>query len=175
MSDIFISYAREDLDRVRSVAQALNKRGWSVFWDREILPGEMWRQVIDKELGEARCVLVVWSHASVKSHWVIEEAEEGRQRGILIPIRINDVKPPRGFREIQGADLFGPDPGNPSPEFESLVRNISGEMVSKRRSPLTRCEFRGPLRLANTKLHSTNSTSLPRTQEENYQDGVSGQ
>jgi hypothetical protein len=112
MSDIFISYAREDLDRVRSVAHALSQRGWTVFWDRTIPAGKTWRQVIDKELGEARCVLVVWSSASVESQWVMEEADDGRERGILIPVRFNDVKPPRGFRAIQGADLFGPDPHN---------------------------------------------------------------
>ena len=30
MSDIFISYAREDLDRARRLASALESRGWSV-------------------------------------------------------------------------------------------------------------------------------------------------
>jgi hypothetical protein len=125
MSDIFISYAREDLDRVRPLAEALHERGWSVFWDRTIPAGKTWRQVIDKALEETRCVLVVWSNASVGSEWVLEEADDGRERGALIPIRLNNVKPPRGFRSIQGADLFGPDLGKPTPEFEKLVKDIS--------------------------------------------------
>jgi hypothetical protein len=29
-----------------------------VFWDRTILPGKTWRQVIDTALHEARCVIV---------------------------------------------------------------------------------------------------------------------
>ena len=31
MVDIFISYAREDLDRVKPIVEELKKRDWSVF------------------------------------------------------------------------------------------------------------------------------------------------
>ena len=31
---------------------------------------------------------MVWSHNSIASDWVREEAEEGRRRGILIPVLI---------------------------------------------------------------------------------------
>jgi len=125
MSDIFISYAREDLDRLRSRAQTLSERGWSVFWDRTIPAGKTWRQFIGKALEEAKCVLVVWSHTSITSEWVIEEADEGRERGVLIPVRIDDVRPPLGFRSIQGVDLFNPELGSPTREFEKLVEDIS--------------------------------------------------
>jgi hypothetical protein len=33
MSDIFISYAREDRPRVERLAAALEQCGWSVWWD----------------------------------------------------------------------------------------------------------------------------------------------
>ena len=64
MSDIFISYAREDLERVALLAQALAKQGWGVFWDRTIPTGKDWRDVIGEKLGAARCVVVVWSRYS---------------------------------------------------------------------------------------------------------------
>jgi hypothetical protein len=58
LSDIFISYAEEDREQARRLAEALKAQGWSVFWDRTILPGKTWRQVIDTTLHEARCVIV---------------------------------------------------------------------------------------------------------------------
>ena len=34
MSHIFLSYASEDRERVRPLAEALSQQGWSVWWDR---------------------------------------------------------------------------------------------------------------------------------------------
>jgi hypothetical protein len=97
LSDIFISYAREDRGRAKQLAEALKAQGWSVFWDRTIPPGKTWREVIAKALHEARCVVVAWSEASIASGWVHEEAEEGHERKILVPIFFEEVKPPMGF------------------------------------------------------------------------------
>ena len=64
--DIFISYAREDQARVTPLVQALERQGWSVFWDHETPPGETWRSYIGKALKGARCVIVVWSAHSIE-------------------------------------------------------------------------------------------------------------
>ena len=109
MSDIFISYAKKDLERIRPLAEALEGRGWSVFWDRTIPAGGTWREVVGKALHESRCIVVAWSQESIESTWVQEEADEGRERGILTPVLIDDVRPPLGFRSIQAARL-GPSP-----------------------------------------------------------------
>jgi hypothetical protein len=97
VSDIFISYAREDLGRAKQLAEALQAQGWSVFWDRDIPVGKSWREVITKASHEARCVIVAWSRASIASVWVREEAEEGREREILVPVFFDEVRPPIGF------------------------------------------------------------------------------
>lgn len=39
MSDIFISYAREDRAKVKPLAEALARRGWKVWWDPTIPTG----------------------------------------------------------------------------------------------------------------------------------------
>ena len=84
MSDIFLSYAQADLPRVPPLVRALERHGWSVWWDRTILPGRAFDHVIEEALEGARCVVVVWSSTSVGADWVSTEAEEGRQRGILL-------------------------------------------------------------------------------------------
>ena len=38
MSDIFISYASADRERAKLVSVTLDRRGWSVWWDRTIPP-----------------------------------------------------------------------------------------------------------------------------------------
>ena len=115
MADIFISYANEDRATARDLAAALENSGWSVFWDRTIPAGQTWHSVISVAIEEARCILVLWSAASIGSAWVVEEADDGRGRGILIPVLIEAVRPPMGFRQIQAANLTvwdGPNSGS---------------------------------------------------------------
>lgn len=126
MSDIFISYASEDRPKAEILARALEQQGWSVWWDRTIAAGKRFAQVIDEELSKARCVVVMWSGVSVEKDWVLEEAEDGKNREILVPVLIEDIKPPRGFRRIQAADLIGWDGDTSSTNFDKLIADISG-------------------------------------------------
>ena len=71
MSDIFLSYASEDRQRIIPLVRALQRHGWSVWWDRTIPPGRIFAQVIEEAINAAQCVLVVWSEASVVSAWVL--------------------------------------------------------------------------------------------------------
>jgi formylglycine-generating enzyme required for sulfatase activity len=124
MSDIFISYARQDRPRAAAVAKALEDHGWSVWWDWRIPAGKTFRQVIQEQLDRARCVIVLWSARSIARTWVIEEAAEGAQRGILVPALIENVRPPLGFREIQAADLVGWEGEPDAPDFLRLCSDI---------------------------------------------------
>jgi len=54
MADIFISYAREDLEKVRPIVRLIEAAGWSAFWDRTIPSGMTWRQHIGRALDDAK-------------------------------------------------------------------------------------------------------------------------
>ena len=125
MSDIFISYKSEDRERIQTLVKALEVEGWSVWWDRTIIPGDKFRQVISKALDDAKCVIVVWSRESVLSEWVIDEADRVKQRGILIPVLIDEVEIPLGFRQIQAASLVDWQGTSPHPEFDQLLKSIA--------------------------------------------------
>jgi hypothetical protein len=125
MSDIFISYAREDRDRVELLASALAAEGWSVWWDRELpFGGRPFGQVIEEALEAARCVIVVWSSSSLASSWVLDEAAHARDGGKLLPIRIEPVKPPLGFRQFHLADLVGWDGDGEHPEYQACLARL---------------------------------------------------
>jgi hypothetical protein len=124
MSDIFISYAREDRAAAERVADALKSRGWSVWWDPEIPPGEVWDARIERELASVPCVLVLWSATSGRKPWVRAEAAEALSRGVLVPVLIEAVDPPLAFRHVQAADLadWRGEPDHPG--FEQLLCTI---------------------------------------------------
>jgi formylglycine-generating enzyme required for sulfatase activity len=124
VSDIFISYAREDLERAKQLAEALEAQGWSVFWDQDIPPGKTWPEVIGAALREARCVIAAWSRASIVLGEVYKEAEEGHARKILVPVFFEEVRPPMGFRGIQAASLVNWDGRPTAEEFQQLVSAV---------------------------------------------------
>lgn len=109
MSDIFISYAHADREIARNLASTLESLGWQVWWDRTILAGETFDELIEKALDNARCVIVMWSADSIASRWVRTEAEEAARRNVLVPILIEQVKIPLAFRRIQAENMSGWD------------------------------------------------------------------
>ena len=134
MSDIFISYKREDLAIAELLAGELEHQGFSVWWDPRILPGERFAKAIKRELGKAKCIIVLWSKWSVESDWVLDEAEIGKQRGILVPAWIDNVEIPLGFRGILTASLVDWNGRSPHTGFDQLleaVRSTLHEAESK--------------------------------------------
>jgi hypothetical protein len=124
MSEIFISYASENRPAARMLAQALELRGWNVWWDREIPLGKTFDEVIEQSIVRAKCMIVLWSAASVASEWVRTEASEGRRRNILLPALIEPVEPPLAFRLLNCADLTAWVGGGSSMELERLIQHV---------------------------------------------------
>ena len=126
MADIFISYSRKDFSRVRTLAEKLQKHGFDVWWDSNILHGESFRNVIEEELKTAKCIVVVWSENSVNSDWVLDESTHGKNNNILVPLLIDNVEIPLGFQSIQTANFVSLDLEKDSshPEWNKLLKSI---------------------------------------------------
>jgi tetratricopeptide (TPR) repeat protein len=105
MAKVFLSYDRDDTERARPVALALEKAGHAVWWDLHIRGGEQYTKVIDEALKAADAVVVLWSKHSVESAWVRDEAAAGRDTGRLVPAVLDETDPPLGFRQYQTIDL----------------------------------------------------------------------
>lgn len=126
MSDIFISYAREDRDKAERLARIFERQNWSVWWDKDIPPGRKYADVIGAELASAKAIVVLWSRTSIASDWVKDEAQEGANRGVLVPALIEKVNPPYGFRQVQTADLSDWNGSASDAELQSLVNGVGG-------------------------------------------------
>jgi hypothetical protein len=103
--DVFVSYSSADRELVRKLVQTLERRGWRVWWDRHLQPGQPWNPAILDQIHKAKCVLVVWSHNSNLSQWVRIEADAGLQRRVLVPVMIDKTLPPAPFDQIHAGDL----------------------------------------------------------------------
>ena len=105
MASVFLSYDRDDTDRARHFAHALEKAGHQVWWDLHVRSGAQFAKVIEEALKAADAVVVLWSARSVESAWVRDEAAAGRDTGRLVPVTIDGTEPPLGFRQFQTPDL----------------------------------------------------------------------
>jgi adenylate cyclase len=133
MADVFVSYARSDKARVAPLVAAIEAKGWTVWWDPEIFPGQEFDRQIAAELKIAAAVLVVWTPNSVGSRWVRGEAREGAERGILVPIRFERADLPIDVRTLHTTDFddWGDDPL--SPQAQELMRAL-GTMIARQQA-----------------------------------------
>jgi hypothetical protein len=128
--DIFISYASEDRERLQPYFDLFSRNGWSVWWDQDIPIGKPFDHVIEEAIEKSRCVVVIWSEESVSSDWVRTEAGEGKSRGVLIPVLIDEVEIPLAFRRIETAQLQDWDGESDHPEVSFLLKAIK-EILEK--------------------------------------------
>jgi hypothetical protein len=128
MADIFISYSRKDRDRAERLADALTRQGWSVWWDRKIAAGESFDRSIEHELDAAKCAIVLWTHDSVESEWVKNEAAAAVERGVLVPVLLDAVRPPLEFRRKQTIDLSGWDGDGGHAALAALFEGVAARL-----------------------------------------------
>jgi adenylate cyclase len=102
---VFLSYAREDADCAKQLADVIGRVGHEVWWDQHIQGGSRFSSEIDRALKDSEAVIVLWSPASVESAWVQDEAAEGRDTGRLVPVSLAGCRPPLGFRQFHTVDL----------------------------------------------------------------------
>lgn len=105
MTDIFLSYNREDQARAKVFAEAFEAQGFKVWWDVGLRTGEAYDQVTEKALREAGAVVVLWSKRSVESRWVRAEATLADRQRTLVPAMVEPCERPIMFELTQTAEL----------------------------------------------------------------------
>ncbi|HKV96551.1 MAG TPA: TIR domain-containing protein [Gammaproteobacteria bacterium] len=135
MADVFVSYARADKARVAPLIAAIEAKGWSVWWDPEISPGQEFDDQIDAEIDAAKAVLVVWTPTSVASRWVRGEAREAAERGILVPVRFEQARLPMDVRAIHTTDLDDWDEDAASTQAHEFLRALAAMIARSQAEP----------------------------------------
>lgn len=140
VSDVFLSYKREDRPSCVAINDALVALGLSVWFDARLELGVRFDKEIEREIHEAAAVLVLWSPMSADSDWVREEALVGRDRNCLVSARIAPCHLPMGFKAVQTADIFDSvlDGGNEA--WLQMLERIGGIVGRPGLAEFVRCK-----------------------------------
>lgn len=129
MADIFLSYARRDREVAEKVKEALEAAGLSVFFDVEGLDGgDVFPDVLDREVKSAGAVISLWSQHSLSRPWVKQECSIGLKRRCLIPLTIEalgELDVPVAFEGVQQIDFTGFHGRTDTAEWRRLMRSLS--------------------------------------------------
>jgi hypothetical protein len=134
-SDIFLAYAHRDRDRAAKLVESLKQEGWSVWWDPELIGGARFDRAIGEALNAAKCVVVIWSPASVESDFVFDEARTAYGRGVIVPVVFGNATPPLGFGRIQAVNL---DTADGLDQLRQAVRAVLKQPPKPRPQPARR-------------------------------------
>jgi TPR repeat protein len=91
MADVFISYSKQAPQPTRDLARDLEARGFTVWWDTELLAGDEFHERIKEQITAARVAVVIWSPASIKSSWVQAEATLASGQNKLLTVCTPDT------------------------------------------------------------------------------------
>ncbi len=129
---IFLSYAREDEEKVENLYQRLSDAGFKPWMDKkDILPGERWKFSIQTAIRRSDFFLACLSAKSVGKRGFlqreIKDALDIWQEKLdddiyLIPVRLEDCEVPESLREFQWVNVFEED------GWTQLVRAIQTGM-----------------------------------------------
>jgi adenylate cyclase len=174
VSQIFLSYARDDVEAARQLAEGLAQAGHDVWWDRHLHGGSRFAREIEQALKNAQAVVVLWSDASLDSAWVQDEAAEARDSERLVPVSIGSAKPPLGFRQFHTISL-GSWNGHGRPDaLEELLSAIDRTCGSGERGAIETNQTTGenaPEKASICVLPFANMSGEP--EQEYFSDGIS--
>ena len=121
MAEVFISYKSERRRAAEHVAAVLERHGYSVWFDYQLIKGRDFGLQIDRKVREAKALVALWCSMSVSSRWVTEEVDLAHDLGILVPVKIEACELPVGFRRQDYINLAEWDGAPRSHQLDPLL------------------------------------------------------
>lgn len=131
--DVFISYARDDVEKARRFADAFAAHGLNVWWDHELRSGDVFDEAIEAALRSAKAAVVLWSPRSVVSRWVRAEATLADRNKTLVPAMIESCDRPIIFELTHAAELAHWTGDREDAAWKSFLADVCG-MVERARA-----------------------------------------
>lgn len=117
--NIFISYAREDIEFAVQLHTFLREEGFRPWMDKkDILPGQNWDLTIKKQLEKADFIILMISSISIKKKGYVQEefkialdyCKTKEESDIfLIPCKLNDCELPSNLNQYHWVDIDSVD------------------------------------------------------------------
>lgn len=119
----FFSYSRQNAEFVIKLATDLKNNGANVWLDQlEIAPGSRWDDSIESALNEAKGLIVVLSHTSVKSQNVLDEVSYAiSQEKRIVPLMLENCSIPFRLARFQYIDFTK----NYDTAFQYLLKTLN--------------------------------------------------
>ncbi len=124
MSDIFISYKREEREKARIIASVLVKQGYDVWWDVELLPGDRFANEIDEVIKRSKVAIILWSKKAVESEFIRAEANRANSKKSMISVKLDECEIPLPYNIHHFLDLSQWDNSEESPLLQILLKAI---------------------------------------------------
>jgi hypothetical protein len=124
MTDVFISYKREQRAQCARIAEKLRALGLDVWFDAKLESGTSFDAEIEARIHAAKAVLVLWSPEAAKSNWVRNEATIGQERNVLVSVEIAPCTRPVQFTTTHTEALHNPQFRDDDPAFARIVARI---------------------------------------------------
>jgi len=132
-ADVFISYSRDDKDRVLALAAQLRNAGVSLWIDQGGIDGAaMWGEAIVHAIEKAKVMVLMVTESSVRSHNVAKEVVlTSERKGHILPVLLEPTVIPPSLKYplagIQQIEYFQGDPGQ---NLQAILRSLQNLGVS---------------------------------------------
>jgi adenylate cyclase len=126
-ADVFISYSREDKDKVLALTTKLSQAGVPLWMDVGGIDGAtMWGEEIVHALESAKVLLLMVTESAVRSHNVAKEVVLASERkGHILPVHLEPTQIPPSLRYplagIQHIEYFQ---GDPDDNLRVIIRSL---------------------------------------------------
>ena len=125
--DVFVSYSREDNDKVLELTSKLRAAGVPLWMDvRNIDGAAMWGEEIVNALAKAKVLLLLVTESAVRSHNVVKEVLlASEHKGHILPVHLEPTQIPGSLKYplagIQHIEYFH---GDPDEHLRTIIRSL---------------------------------------------------
>ncbi|HEX6182625.1 MAG TPA: toll/interleukin-1 receptor domain-containing protein [Pyrinomonadaceae bacterium] len=129
MSDIFLSYALDDLDDAERLRTPFQQQGWTVWWNPYSLYPDVDIEEADREAKNAKVIVVLWSRSAHKSYLggmspYLRGVIKRREQVLLVPVLLDKVSLPPNLDLLKSFDLSDWDGSESHFGLQALLHHL---------------------------------------------------